>query len=249
MKVLITGASSGIGEEFARKFSRMGFDLILVARREERLLKLAERLCGNVKVIATDLSSADNCIKLFEQVKDEHIDIFINNAGFGVYGEFCHTDLDKELSMINTNITGMHVLMKMFTKYFKDKNNGYILNVASSAAFLPGPLMSSYYASKAYVLRITQAVSKELSLSKSDVYVGSLCPGPVDTEFNSVAGVDFNLNSLSSEQVVSYAIKKMFKGKTVIIPGFTIRAGTFFARFVPTKMLLHISYLIQKKKS
>jgi len=249
MKAMITGASSGIGADFARIFSKMGFDLILVARRKQKLMELAESLGGNVKIYAVDISSVENCTELFEKVKEENIDILINNAGFGVFGEFCNTSLDREISMINTNIVGMHTLMKKFLCYFREKNSGYILNVASSAAFMPGPLLSSYYASKAYVLRLTQAVSKELSIDKSNVYVGALCPGPVDTEFNEVAGVSFGIKSLPSAYVAEYAVKKMFKKKTVIIPGIFIRMGTFFTRFIPGKLLLHFAYLIQKKKA
>ena len=249
MKALITGASSGIGTEFARIFSGMGYDLILVARREDRLNSLKKELGGNVKIIVSDLSVADNCTKLFEQIKEDDVDILINNAGFGVFGEFTDTDLEKEISMINTNITAVHILMKKFLMLFKEKNSGYILNVASSAAFLPGPLLSSYYASKAYVLRLTQAVGKELDTHKSKVYVGALCTGPVYTEFNDVAGVKFNIKNLTGKYVAEYAVKKMFKGKRIIIPGFTIKMGTWFSRFVPSKLLLHISYNIQKKKS
>ena len=248
MKAIITGASSGIGADFARVLGKMGYDLILVARRRDRLNELAEEIGGNVKVIVKDLSVADNCIELFEETKNENIDILINNAGFGVFGEFLQTDLEREISMINTNITALHILMKKFLQLFKDRDNGYILNIASSAAFMPGPLLSSYYASNAYVLRLTQAVAKELSNSKSNVYIGALCPGPVDTEFNKVAGVQFNISSLKSDYVAKYAVKKMFKRKTVIIPGLIIRLGTFFTRFVPNKLLLTISYNIQKKK-
>ncbi len=248
MKALITGASSGIGAEFAEIFSRMGYDLILVARREDRLKALAQRLKGNVKIITLDLSVSQNCIELFEQTKYEDIDVLINNAGFGVFGEFCSTGLERELAMIETNITAVHILMKKFLPLFKEKNRGYILNVASSAAFLPGPLLSSYYASKAYVLRLTQAVYKELDIAGSKVYLGALCPGPVDTEFNSVAGVNFNIKNLTGKYVAEYAVKKMFKGKRIIIPGFFVRCGAFFSRFVPEKLLLHISYNIQKAK-
>lgn len=248
MKALITGASSGIGAEFARVFSIMGYDLILVARREDRLKSLAEELGGNVRIISADLSIPEKCIELFEMVKDDGVDVLINNAGLGVFGQFTETDLEKELSMINTNVTALHILMKKFLILFKERNSGYILNVASSAAFLPGPLLSSYYASKSYVLRLTQAVGKELDVCKSDVYVGALCPGPVDTEFNTVAGVKFNIKNLTSKYVVEYAVRKMFKGSRIIIPGFSIRMGTFFTRFVPQKLLLHISYNIQKKK-
>lgn len=249
MKALITGASSGIGAEFARRLSKMGYELILVARRESRLEELSRELGGSIRIIPCDLSDADNCIKLFDMVRDENVDLLINNAGYGVFGEFAHTDLEKELSMINTNIVAAHILFKKFLCHFKSRGYGGILNVASSAAFMPGPLLSSYYGSKAYVLRLTQAVSKELKNEKSAVYVGALCPGPVDTEFNAVAGVNFAINSLTAEKVVDYTLKKMKKRKTVIIPGFFIRAGVFFSRFIPTGLLLHISYKIQSKKA
>ena len=124
---------------------------------------------------------------------------------------------------------------------------GYF-SASSSAAFLPGPLLSSYYASKAYVQRLTLAIFEELRKKKSKVLISALCPGPVDTEFNKTAGVSFNLKSLSAESVAKYALSKMFKGRLVIIPGVIIRLGVFFQRFLPTKLLLKISYNIQKSK-
>lgn len=249
MKAVITGASSGLGAEFARIFSNMGYDLILVARRRKNMEKLAKSLKTNVKIIVSDLSLRENCIKLCEELENEDINVLINNAGFGVFGEFSELPLERELDMIDTNITAVHILTKNFLRLFQKKNSGYILNVASSAAFLPGPMLSSYYASKAYVLRLTQAISKELNVKKSNVYVGALCPGPVSTEFNKVAGVNFAIKSLDAKYVSEYAVKKMFKKKTVIIPGTMIRLGTFFARFVPSKLLLTISYNIQMKKT
>lgn len=249
MKAVITGASSGIGAEFARIFSEMGYDLILVARRKENMEEIAKKLRTNVKVIALDLSIKENCIKLYDEVKDDNVDILINNAGFGVFGEFIELPLERELKMIDTNISAVHILTKMFLQLFQKRNSGYILNVASSAAFLPGPMLSSYYASKAYVLRLSQAIGKELKVKKSDVYIGTLCPGPVSTEFNKVAGVNFAIKSLDAKHVTEYAVKKMFKKKTVIIPGTFIRLGTFFSKFVPQKLLLTISYNIQMKKT
>jgi short-subunit dehydrogenase len=150
--------------------------------------------------------------------------------------------------MIDLNIKALHVLTKKFLADFQKRNSGYIMNVASSAAFLPGPLLSSYYASKAYVQRLSLAIYEELRQSKSNVRICVLCPGPVDTEFNKTAGVTFNLKALSSAKVAKFAIDRMFKGKLVIIPGFIIRMGVFFQRFLPTKSLLKISYNIQKSK-
>lgn len=248
MKALITGASSGIGASVARILSDKGYDLILVARRKTRLNKLKSELSGNVTVIPLDISSTFNCMDLYNQVKDEDVEILINCAGFGVFGDFTETSLDKELDMIDTNIRGVHILTKLFLQKFTKLNRGYILNVASSAAFQPGPLMASYYASKAYVLRLDEALNEELRQVKSNVKVCTLCPGPVDTEFNKVAKVQFSVKPLTSDYVANYAINKMFKGKTLIIPGFTMRLNYYFNRFLPKRLILKIAYNIQSKK-
>ncbi|MEG2705693.1 SDR family NAD(P)-dependent oxidoreductase, partial [Lactococcus sp.] len=176
MTALITGASSGIGRDIAIILSKMGYDLILVARRKERLEELKEQLQTKVTIISLDISSTFNCMKLYNKVKKEDIDILINNAGFGLFGKFDETKLDSELDMIDLNIKTVHTLTKLFMKDFKKKDKGYILNVASAASFLPGPLMATYYATKAYVLRITQALYEELKQDDSYVYVGCLCP-------------------------------------------------------------------------
>ncbi len=248
MKALITGASSGIGKEIAKILNDMGYDLILVARNKKKLDEFAQTLSGKNETIDLDISSTFNCMKLYNKIKKEEIEIVINNAGFGLYGKFDETKLDTEMDMIDTNIKALHTLTKLFIKDFKKRNNGYILNVASSAAFLPGPLMSTYYATKAYVLHLTEAINEELRRDKSNVYIGALCPGPVDTNFNKVAGVEFNLKSLDSTYVARYAIKKMFNRKTVIIPGNKVKLGIFVSRFVPRKLLTKVSYNIQKKK-
>lgn len=248
MKILITGASSGIGREMARILHKEGHQLFLVARRENMLLELKSELGNAPRIIASDLSSKENCIALYESLKSENIDALINNAGFGVFGEFLETDLSRELSMIDVNVRALHILTKKFLADFVARDSGYIMNVASSAAFLPGPLLSSYYASKAYVQRLTLAIFEELRRKKSNVRICTLCPGPVDTEFNQTAGVSFNLKSLSAASVAKYALSKMFKGRLVIVPGIIIRLGVFFQRFLPTKLLLKISYNIQKAK-
>ena len=248
MKALITGASSGIGCDIARNLSARGYDLIIVARRKTRLERLKKELSTNVEIIPLDLSSTFNCMKLYEEVKNQDIDIVINNAGFGLAGNFTETKLDKELDMIDLNIKAVHTLTKCFLEDFKKKNKGYILNVASSAAFGPGPLMATYYATKAYVLNLTLAIYEELRHAKSNVYVGCLCPGPVDTEFNKVAKVEFQLPSLESEYVANYAMKKMFKRKLIIIPGAQIKLVCFMAKIAPQKLKLKVTYNIQKRK-
>jgi len=248
MKALITGASSGLGADMARVLAGMGYDLILVARRKNRLDRLKKELDVNVDVISMDLGSSFNCVKLYNELKGNDIDIVINNAGFGAFGEFHKTNMDKEIDMIDLNIKAVHILTKLFLQDMKKKNRGYILNVASSAGFVPGPLMATYYATKAYVLNLSQAINEELRRSNSNVYVGALCPGPVDTEFNKVAKVHFELKPLDSYEISKYAIKKMLKKKMLIIPGIQMKIAIFFSRFAPRRALLKIIYNTQKAK-
>lgn len=248
MIALITGASSGIGKDMALYLSKKGYDLILVARRKDRLEELKRQINTNVETISLDISNIDNCKKLYDMVKDKNIDILINNAGFGIFGEFNNTDLDRELQLINTNVIAVHALTKLFIKDFINNNKGYILNTGSTAAFFSGPLMSSYYASKGYVLQLTEAISQELRNINSNVYIGILCPGPVDTEFNDVANVKFGFKSLKSDYVAKYAIDKMFNKKVIIIPGINNKLLVTFGKFVPRKLILKIVYKVQKKK-
>lgn len=249
MKALITGASSGLGREFARVLSEKGYDLILVARRKDRLEELKKELKTKVRIIPIDLSNETMCYDLFKIVEDEDIEVLINNAGFGLFGEFSKTDLDTELNMLDLNVKAVHILTKAFLYKFKKENKGYILNVASSAGFMSGPLMSTYYATKGYVLKLTEAIAYELKKEKSNVKISVLCPGPVNTEFNEVAGVSFSVKPLSSEYVAKYAIKRMFKGKVDIVPGAIVKLGIFGLRLIPRKLMLRIVYRIQKKKA
>jgi oxidoreductase, short chain dehydrogenase/reductase family len=248
MKALVTGASSGIGEEIAKELGKRGYDIILVARNEEKLKDVASKIKTNTRIIIMDLSNKENCKKLYEETKNEDIDILINNAGFGVHGKFCDTDLDKEVQMIETNITAVHILMKLFLKDMIKKNSGYILNVASMAAFGPGPLMSAYYASKAYVYRLSQGVKTELKKNNSNVKISVLCPGPVRTNFNKVAGVDFAAPSLSSEYVAKYAVKKMLKNKFTIVPGTFMKITRFFEKIMPHNLVSNVSYFVNYRK-
>ena len=246
MKALVTGASNGIGKEMAIYLSELGYDLVVVARSGDRLLELKNGLNTKITIFEYDLSILDNCYKLYDQLKDEKIDIVINNAGFGVFGNYESDTLDKEMNMIDLNVKCLHILSKLFV------NNKYtkrILNVSSSAGLMVGgPLMSGYYATKSYVCSYSFALYEELRRNKSDKKISVLCPGPVDTGFNKRANVKFNLKSLDARYVARYAIDKMFKDKLIIIPGFTVKMGIFFSRFIPKKTLLKISYNIQKKK-
>lgn len=249
MKALITGASSGIGRDMAKYLGMLGYDMILVSRDQERLEEVARDIKTNVRVIAMDLSSRDNVFKLYEMLKNEEIDFLINNAGFGLFGNTYETDLGKELKMIDLNITAVHILTKLFLQDMVKKNKGRILNVASSAGFMSGPGLNTYYATKNYVTKWTIAIYEELRRIRSNVKVSCLCPGPVNTNFNKVAGGHFTLKGLSSEYVAKYGVEKALKNKLIIVPGTFMKIGLFFNRFLPYKLSLRIVYNIQKKKN
>ena len=192
--IWITGASSGIGRELARRYAAMGCRLILTARRADRLQALAKELHAahgtECRIETADLSRAEECSRLCEVLADEHIDIFINNAGFGVCGSILETEEAREEEMIQVNVAAMARLFRAVVRKMHAQGGGTILNVASSAGLLPGgPYMAGYYASKAYVVSMTRGVAEELREMHSPVYVCALCPGPVDTEFNDHAGV------------------------------------------------------------
>ncbi len=250
MKVLITGASSGIGRDLAREFAKNKYDLVIVARNAQKLNELKEELEKtyniNVKIEIADLNLEENCYSLYENNKD--INILVNNAGFGEFGEFVDTNLEKELNLIKTNITAVHILTKLYLKDMVAKNEGIILNVSSIAGNMPGPLMAAYYASKAYVLRISEGIREELRRKKSKVQISVLQPGPVNTNFNNVANVKFNLKSKSSEYVAQYTLKKLLKGKFNIVPGFDVKLAKFYAKITPNNIMAKICYNVQEGK-
>lgn len=248
MKVLITGASSGIGRDMARAFAKRGYDLVLVARSKERLLHVQEELNQQVKVeiAVCDVSKTENCIQLHQQYPS--IDILVNNAGFGDCGEFTQTDLQKELDMIDTNIRAYHILTKLYLQDMVAKNHGKILNVASIAGFMPGPLMATYYATKSYVVRLSEAIRQELYQARSKVQISILCPGPVDTHFNVTANVLFKIREANSQEIAEYAVKKLLKGKFYIVPKIEIKIAKFGAKILPDTCLSQINYNVQKRK-
>lgn len=248
MKALITGASSGIGYNMAKYLNSMGYSLVLVARDKEKLQKIQKELSGEVKIVVADLSNESKLKELYVLCKNDNIDILVNNAGFGLFGEFTETDLNQELEMIDVNIKAVHILTKLFLKDMKKRNKGYILNVSSAASFQAGPLMATYYATKSYVTKLTLAIYEELRRDKSNVHISCLCPGPVNTNFNNVANVQFSMKSLSSEYVARYAIDKMFQNKLIIIPGIKMKFTIFFNRLVSNKLAIKIVYKFQKKK-
>ncbi len=248
MKALVTGASSGIGKEIAYYLASLGIDLIIVARNKENLEKIKKDVNVNVKIITMDLITRDNIFKLYDMVKSDDIDILINNAGFGLFGTFDETDLNRELEMIDLNVTTYHILTKLFLKDFLKKETGYILNVCSSAGFMAGPRLSTYYATKNYITKLTLAINEELRQKKSNVSISALCPGPVNTNFNKVAHGEFAINEISPKYVAKLGIDKMFKKKMLIVPTFKMKLTLFFSRFAPLRLQLIIAYHIQGRK-
>ncbi len=254
MKAIITGASSGLGWDMAHILSERGYDIIAVARRKEKLEELKKELTTNVEILCMDISDMEQCMELAQRAGEA--DVFINNAGFGVFGSFNETSLEDELKMLDTNVRALHVLTRLVANKFKESDRGYILNVASLAAFFSGPLFAAYYATKAYVMRYSQALAEELRREGSNVKISILCPGPVHTGFANIAKVNFGTGTektpvkvvLNSYEVAEYAINKMFKGKEIIIPGFIMKAAVFLRRILPDKLLARAVYEIQNRK-
>ena len=251
--VWITGASSGIGREFARRYAKMGCRLILTARRADRLEALAEELRqahGTVcRILTADLAREEECTRLCKELEGETLDIFINNAGFGVCGSYLETDAAKEEEMVRVNVEAMARLFRFAVRKMQAAGGGTILNVASSAGLLPGgPYMAGYYASKAYVASLTRGVAEELRQMHSPVYVCALCPGPVDTEFNDRAGVFFALKGITPEFCVDEALLGMMRHKIIIVPSAFMRLCTSAQKLVPTPLLMPIVARQQKKK-
>lgn len=248
MRALVTGATSGIGREIAVLLARMGCDLVLASRDEKKMEQLRRRLPVSVTVIRADLSQESECYRLYEAVKEEPVDILVNNAGFGAFGRFWEIPLETELNMLDLNVRAVHILTKLFLADFRRRDSGHILNVASSAGFLPGPLMATYYATKSYVLRLTEAVYEELRREGSHVRISALCPGPVETGFNERANVRFSLRGLSARKVAAYGIKGMLRGKPVLIPGLGMKLAYAGEKLLPEGMLLRAAYHAQRKK-
>lgn len=248
MLALVTGASSGIGYEIAIELSRLGYDIIAVGRNTKNLNKLKNECDTDVVLEEIDLGVYENLSKLYEKYKKENIDILVNSAGIGDIGNFYETDLKKDIEVINLNIVATHVLTKLFLKEMVEKDKGYILNISSSAAFAPGPLMATYYSTKAYVLKLSEAISKELRKKKSNVVISTLCPGPVDTDFNNRLNIHFSVKPVSAKYVANYTVKKLFKNKKIIVPGFKNKLGVFVSKILPNFILEEYIYNMQKKK-
>ena len=247
MYALITGASSGIGKELAILLAEKGYDLILVARRKDRLMELKEKLeKKDVKVLVEtfDLSILENCDGLFEKIKELDVKLFINNAGYGKLGMFYEADLQAELNMIDLNIKSLHILTKLYIKHF---NEGLIVNVGSIAGFLPTPKMATYAATKAYVNSFSRAVNYELMRNNKQIRVLNVTPGPVVTEFSDVANAKHN-RGMDAKKCALEIVRGIEKKKALIVPGASMKFLRFLIRFVPTRLLLKSAYRIQDSK-
>ncbi|HPS70809.1 MAG TPA: SDR family oxidoreductase [Bacteroidales bacterium] len=251
---LITGASSGIGLDLAKIHAKLGGDLVLVARNKQKLLEIKNEFESNyhieVVVIEQDLSRKDAAQEVYNQTKQQgiSIDILINNAGFGDFGFFAETDWFKEYEMISLNIVALTQLTKLYAQDMISNGSGRILNVASVAAFLPGPKMAIYYATKAYVLSFSEAIANEFAAN--GITVTTLCPGPTDTGFEKAAALEESglfkkQKVVSSMPVAEFGYKAMMKGKTVAIPGFTNKLLTKLILFVPRSWVVKAVRYIQ----
>ena len=247
---VITGASSGIGYEAAKAFAARGHSLILIARRTERLEKLRTEIHAahpSIDIIlkSVDLSIAENVLRVYEEVKALPLGTWVNNAGFGILKAFHNISNEENTNLINTNITALTLLSQEF---IKTQKRGYILNVASIAAFLPGPLLSTYYASKAYVLSLSAAVNEELKRSGKPISVTTLCPGPMKTEFFATAGASKEFATATPRACAKRALSAMFKRKPIVFSDNLIALAAFGTKFLPINLLTKISYRIQRSK-
>jgi short-subunit dehydrogenase len=245
---LITGASAGLGVEFARQLSKRGHRLVLAARRRERLDELAEEL-GNARAVAIDLSKKDAAAKLMADVAaaGEEVEILVNNAGFGLIGKFAELDAKRERQMIDLNVATLTDLCRAVAPQMIARKSGGIINVASTAAFQPGPKMAVYFATKAFVLSLTEALHEELK--PHGVHVTCLCPGPTRTEFGDVAGFGgngmFDRVAMESPEVVAAGLKGLDKNRAVVVPGLVNKITAASTRFAPRPVVRKIAGAIK----
>jgi short-subunit dehydrogenase len=245
---LVTGASAGLGVEFARQLSKRGYALVLAARRKARLEELAAEL-GNARAVAVDLSKASAAAKLMADIEanGETVDLLVNNAGFGLIGRFAELDAKRERQMIDLNIGVLTDLCRAVAPAMIERKSGGIINVASTAAFQPGPKMAVYFATKAFVLSLTEALHEELK--PHGIQVTCLCPGPTRTEFGDVAGLGgnglFDKVAMEAQEVVATGLRGLDKNKAVVVPGLLNKVSSNSGRFAPRSVVRKIAGAIK----
>ncbi len=252
MNVLITGVTSGIGRALTVKYIEEGHRVIGIARREERLEEIRAEYGEGFSYIRWDLGETHRLRELVGEIEARgiEVDLLINNAGMGSYGEFRETEIERELQMIGINITASTYLTKVYLKKMTEGNRGGIINVASTAAFQRGgPLMAAYYGSKSYTLTLDEGIRGELSQRKDNkVRVMTLCPGPTSTEFIGMEGERSSTAVTTPEEVASECYRGYLEGREIVIPGRINRFSCFISRFIPGKIQRKIIYRIQKNK-
>jgi short-subunit dehydrogenase len=244
---IVTGASAGIGRELARILAREGHDLVLVARREAQLTELAEELKTRYDaastIAAVDLAAPDAAEEVMAVLAGRAVDVLVNNAGFGGVGAFSTRSRDDDMRMVAVNVVALTDLTKLVVPRMVQRRRGRVLNVASTAAFQPGPFMAVYYATKAFVLSLSQALAEELS--GTGVTVTCLCPGPTESEFHAIAGTDAQPLTatpltMSARSVAEAGYRAMMRGKLVEIPGLHNKVGAQSIRLAPRRVVLKI---------
>jgi short-subunit dehydrogenase len=254
---LITGASSGIGRELAKVFARRGYDLVLIARNKKAMEELASQLRASFEtkaiILAKDLSKHNAADEVFNVLRRKRleVDVVVNNAGFGTFGPFVQTEVKSSLDLLQVNVVALTQLVRLFAAEMVKRGKGKILNVASTAAFQPGPWMSTYYASKAYILSFSEALAHELA--GSGVTVSCLCPGPTRTEFHRRAGMEHivlfhSFLTMEAAPVAQCAFEGLMKGKRVIIPGVLNKIGTVAARMAPHSLIMNVVRFLHRKR-
>jgi short-subunit dehydrogenase len=249
---LITGATSGLGYEFVKLFAKDGYNLVIVSRNKQKMEQIKQSFQNiEIKVIVKDLSEPNAVKEVIEEMDKQGIaiDVLVNNAGFGLLGHFDQLDIQEQLNMIQLNVAALTELTYYLLPKMKQKKDGKILNIASTAAFQPGPLMAVYYATKAYVLSFSEALVEELSDSK--VTVTTLCPGPTKTNFGSVANVEGTKmfsRAMNAEIVAKQGYNALLNGKRVVVTGGLNKAGTIAAKFLPMSLAAKIAKSIARKE-
>ncbi len=249
MYAFITGASSGIGKELAIQLAKQGYDLILTARREERLQYLKEtlesRFTCHVITKVVDLSKEEDCFILTKEIEKYPIEILINNAGFGFVGSITNQSIQNNLNMIKTNLIAPHIFTSWYCKH---ANHGYILNVSSIAAFTTPPLFATYGATKSYLYAFSTAINYEMKKQHKKIFITTLCPGSVNTEFYRNGEKQSQTGILSAEKCASLALKGLFKKKALVVPTAGMKATYVLTKLMPQSFMLPIQYFLQKNK-